>query len=188
MVEGILMAGCVLRWGLFNEANKGRSCWYTLRRGGNPLPRQLPGFEKHRARRGCHGRLVIRGGGGCGKSIPGRRPSRGAARAWHGVADHSLSAAGRAQSSLTTRGTVGTNRYREEPCGDAATGARTRIIGAQERRCQVSPAARNDCQRIEPPSSGISIVLSFTASPIHSKNSALLPTTAIGLYPRPSNG
>jgi hypothetical protein len=60
--------------------------------------------------------------------------------------------------------------------------------GAQERSCQVSRAALNDCQEIEPPASGISIVLSFTASPIHSKNSSLLPTTAIGLYPRPSNG
>src|SRR5579862_7911470 len=188
MVEGILMAGCVLRWGLFNKANKRRSCCYTLRRGGNPLPRQLPGFEKRRARRGCHGRLVIRGGGGCGKSVPGRRPSRRAARAWHGVADHSLSAAGRAQSSLATCGTVGSNRYGEKPGGDAATGARTRTVGAQERSCQVSRAALNDCQGIEPPSSGISIVLSFTASPIHSKNSSLLPTTAIGRYPRPSNG
>ena len=108
--------------------------------------------------------------------------------AGYGVADRSLSAAGRAQSSLTTGGTVGSNRYGEKPCGDAATGARTRAVGAQERSCQVSRAALNDCQGIEPPSSGISIVLSFTASPIHSKNSSLLPTTAIGRYPRPSNG
>ena len=62
------------------------------------------------------------------------------------------------------------------------------LVGTQERSCQLSQAALNDCQRIEPPSSGISIVLSFTASPIHSKNSSLLPTTAIGRYPRPSNG
>jgi hypothetical protein len=90
---------------------------------------------------------------------------------------------------LTAGGTVGSNRYGEKPRGDAATGARTRTVGAhQKRRCQVSRAALNDCQGIEPPSSGISIVLSFTASPIHSKNSSLLPTTAIGRYPRPSNG
>ncbi len=82
----------------------------------------------------------------------------------------------------------GTNRYSEKPRRDAATGARTRVVGAQERSCQVSRTALNDCQGIEPPSSGISIVLSFTASPIHSKNSSLLPTTAIGRYPRPSNG
>src|SRR5580704_16834252 len=188
MVEGILMAGSPPLVDLFfYEANKRRS-WYTLRRGGNPLPRQLPGFEKRRARRGCHGRLVIRGGGGCGKGVPGRRTGRRAARAWHGVADHSLCAAGRAQSSLTTCGTVGSNRYGEKPGGDAATGARTRTVGAQERSCQVSRSALNDCQRIEPPSSGISIVLSLTASPIHSKNSSLLPATAIGRYPRPSNG
>ena len=62
------------------------------------------------------------------------------------------------------------------------------LVGTQERSCQLSQAALNDCQRIEPPSSGISIVLSFTASPIHSKNSSLLPTTAIGRYPSPSNG
>src|ERR1700720_3392501 len=190
MVEGMLMVGSLSSCGgSVSRRTNGESCWYTLRRGGDPLPRQLRGFEKRRARRGCHGRLVIRGGGGWGKSVPGRCPSRGAARAWHGVADHSLSAAGRAQSSLTTRGTVGSNRYGEKPCGDAATGARTRIVGAHQKRCcQVSRAALNDCQGIEPPSSGISIVLSFTASPIHSKNSSLLPTTAIGLYPRPSNG
>jgi hypothetical protein len=172
---------------LLHRRTNGEHCCYTLRRGGNPLPRQLSGFEKHRARRGCHGRFVIRGGCGCGKSVPRRRPSRGAARARHGVADHSLSATGRAQGSLTTGGTVGANRYSEKPGGDAATGARTRAVGTQERSCQVSRAALN-CQRIEPPSSGISIVLSFTASPIHSKNSSLLPTTAIGWYPRPSNG
>ena len=40
-----------------------------------------------------------------------------------------LSAAGRAQSSLTTRGTVGANRYGEKPGGDAATRARTRAVG-----------------------------------------------------------
>jgi hypothetical protein len=62
------------------------------------------------------------------------------------------------------------------------------LLGLKNERCQVSRAALNDCQGIEPPSSGISIVLSFTASPIHSKNSSLLPTTAIGRYPRPSNG
>src|ERR1051326_2149589 len=184
MVEGMLMLGSLS----VSRRTNGETCYYNLRRGWDPLPSQLPGFQKHRARRGCHGRLVIRGGGGCGKSVPGRRPSRGAARAWHGVADHSLSVASRAQSSLTTRGTVGTNRYGEKPCGDAATGARTRAVGAQERSRQVSGALLNDCQGIEPPSSGISIVLSLTASPIHSKNSSLLPTTAIGLYPRPSNG
>src|SRR5580693_140723 len=164
MVEGILMVG-LSSGGGSNGANKRRRYCYTLRRGGNPLPRQLPGFEKRRARRGCHRRLPIRGGGGCGKSVPGRRPSRGAARAWHGVAGHSLSAAGRAQSSLTAGGTVGANRYGEKPRGDAATGARTRVVGAQERSCQVSRASLIDCQGIEP-SSGISIVLSFTASPI----------------------
>ena len=104
------------------------------------------------------------------------------------VAHRGLSVAGRAQSSLTTGGTVGSNRYGEKPRGDAATGARTRAVGAQERSCQVSRAALNDCQGNEPPPSGISIVLSFTASPIHSKNSCLLPTTAIGRYPSPSNG
>jgi hypothetical protein len=103
-------------------------------------------------------------------------------------ADRGLSAAGRAQSSLTTCGTVGSNRYGEKPGGDAATGARTRAVGHQERSCQVSRAALNDCQGIEPASSGISIVLSLTAPPIHSKNSSLLPTTAIGRYPSPSNG
>ena len=114
--------------------------------------------------------------------------SRRAARSRYRVANRGLSAAGRAQSSHTTGGTVGANRYGEKPGGDAATGARTRAVGAQERTCQVSRAALNDCQGIEPPSSGISIVLSLTASPIHSKNSSLLPTTAIGRYPRPSNG
>jgi hypothetical protein len=99
-----------------------------------------------------------------------------------------FSAAGRAQSSLTTGGTVGSNRYGEKPCGDAAAGACTRVVRARERNCQVSRAVLNDCQGIEPPSSGISIVLSFTASPIHSKNSSLLPTIAIGRYPSPSNG
>jgi hypothetical protein len=93
---------------------------------------------------------------------------------------HGLSAAGRAQSSLATGGTVGANRYGEKPGGDAATGARTRTVGAQERNCRVRWPALNDCQGIEPASSGISIVLSLTASPIHSKNSSLLPTTAIG--------
>ena len=38
----------------------------------------------------------------------------------------------------------------------------------------MSRAALNDCQGIEPPSSGISIVLSFTASPIYSKNSSAI--------------
>src|SRR5580704_2401717 len=159
MVEGILMCDFSSCGGLFVWRTQGESSWYTLRRGGDPMPRQLPGFQKHRAARG------------------GYR-----------VAHRSLSAAGRAQSSLTTCGTVGSNRYGEKPGGDAATGARTRTVGAQERSCQVTRAALNDCQGIEPPSSGISIVLSFTASPIHSKNSSLLPTTAIGLYPRPSNG
>ncbi len=92
------------------------------------------------------------------------------------------------QSSLTTGGTVGSNRYGEKPCGDAAAGAHTRVVRAQERSWQMTRVALNDCQGIEPPSSGISIVLSFTASPIHSKNSSLLPTTAIGRYPSPSNG
>src|SRR2546430_9033846 len=113
MAEGILIWNLSSCGGSALRRTKDEACWYTLRRGGNSLPRQLPGFEKSRARRGCHGRLVIRGGGRCGKSVPGRRPSRGAARAWHGVADHSLSVASRAQSSLTTRGTVGTNRHGE---------------------------------------------------------------------------
>src|ERR1700730_17474137 len=188
MVEGMLMMGSLLLWWIFLGRTKVEYCCYTFSCGGDPLPRQLPGFQKHRARRGCHSGLIVRGCCGCYTGLPRRCLGRGVARGGHGVAHRSLSAAGRAQSSLTTGGTVGSNRYGEKPCGDAAAGGRTRVIRAQERNWQVSRAALNDCQGIAPPSSGISIVLSFTASPIHSKNSSLLPTTAIGLYPRPSNG
>src|SRR5260370_11584753 len=52
MVEGTLMMGFsppVVD--LFVRQTNGDT-WYALRRGGNPLPHQLPGFQKHRARCG----------------------------------------------------------------------------------------------------------------------------------------
>jgi hypothetical protein len=45
---------------------------------------------------------------------------------------------------------------------------------------QTGFAALNDFQRIESFSSGISITFSFTASPIHSRNSCFVPATATG--------
>ena len=48
--------------------------------------------------------------------------------------------------------------------------------------------AGNGFQWTEVPSSGISISFSFTAIPIHFKNSSFVPATARGRYPKPFNG
>ena len=48
--------------------------------------------------------------------------------------------------------------------------------------------AVNGFQWTEVPSSGISISFSFTAVPIHFKNSSFVPATASGQYPKPFNG
>src|ERR1700692_3220195 len=187
MVEGILMWD-LSSVGLSFKANKWRILLLYFEAWWGPAAASATWIPETSSTPWMSQGLIVRGCGGCCASVPGRCLNRRFTGSRYRVAHRGLSAAGRAQSSLTTGGTVGSNRYGEKPCGDAAAVARTRFVRAQERSWQVSRAALNDCQGIEPPSSGISIVLSFTASPIHSRNSSLLPTTAIGRYPRPSNG
>ena len=70
----------------------------------------------------------------------------------------------------------------QRTCGSVALNPqRLRSGNSPARECsQTGFAALNDFQRIESFSSGISITFSFTASPIHSRNSCFVPATATG--------